>query len=113
MSLRDTILTAEDRRSKVIDVDAWDVKVLVKGMSARQRGEMVESVGDDKMYLTTDIVLRLALDPDTGGRIFQDADRDALADKDGGTLDMIAKEILGLSGVDIDEAEEQVDSDPT
>jgi len=110
--LRDTILDAQDLREEVVDVPEWGVKILLMGMSARQRGLMVESVGD-KMFLTTDVVLTLARDPETREPIFDKADRDALAEKSGGVLDRLAQKVLELSGVDVGAAETEVAADPT
>lgn len=110
--LRDAILAAKDLREETVDVPEWGVKVTLVGMSAMERGRMVEAV-TDKMYLTTDIVLNMARHPETGEPLFDKADRDALAGKSGGVLDRLAQKVLELSGVDVGQAEKEVAADPT
>ena len=112
MSLRDTILEADDRRSEIVDIPEWGVKVLVKSMSAKQRGQMVEMV-KDKSMVAVDICLALVLDPDTGDRVFDPADRDALASKNGDIIDRLAQQVLRISGVDVGAAQEEIEADPT
>ena len=113
MSLRDDILNARDLREETITIPEWgDTTILCRGMSAKQRGEMIERVSD-RMWLTTDIVLQLALDPETRLPIFDPADRDSLSAKSGDVLDRIAQKIIELSGVDVEAKEEEIGADPT
>ena len=116
MSLRDTILTADDLKESVEDVPEWDAKILLKGMTGRERIRLVERVsatGPDREFMYSDILIATALDPETGEKVFDPADREALADKSGGVLERLALKVLELSGVSIDDAEKEVAEDPT
>jgi len=114
MSLRDTILTAEDLQSTTVDVPEWGVTVLLRGMTGKQRMQLVDQVAaKDKSYMYSDILIALALDPDTGKPIFDKADREALSAKSGGVLERLALEVMRISGVSVDEAEVEVETDPT
>ena len=116
MSLRDTILTADDLQESVEDVPEWGVKILFKGMTGRERIRLVErvsSTGPDREFMYSDILIATALDPETGKPVFDPADREALADKAGGVLERLAAKVMELSGVDLDEAEKEVAEDPT
>jgi len=93
MSLRDTILTADDLEESVEDVPEWDVKILLS------------------MY--SDILIATALDPETQDLVFDPADREALAGKAGGVLERLALKVMKLSGVSVEDAEEEIVADPT
>ena len=44
---------------------------------------------------------------------FEKADREALSNKSGGVLERLAQEVIRISGVSVDEAEVEVEADPT
>lgn len=116
MSLRDTILSADDLEESVEDVPEWDVKILFRGMTGRQRIRLVERVsatGPDREFMYADILIATALDPETGEQVFDPADREALTGKAGGVLERLALIVMKLSKVSIDDAEADVDADPT
>ncbi len=114
MSLRDTILGANDLEETTLDVPEWDVKVLLRAMTGKQRMQLVDQVGaKDKSYMYSDILIALALDPETKKPIFEKADREALSNKSGGVLERLAQEVIRISGVSVDEAEVEVEADPT
>lgn len=114
MSLRDTILDADDIRTSDLEIPEWGVTVRVKGMSGRERMRLVEATqAKTREHFYSDILISLVVDPDTGEKIFDPADRDRLADKSGAALERIAQEAIRLSGVSVDEAEERINADPT
>ena len=113
MSLRDTILTANDLDESIEDVPEWGVKVTMRGMTAKQRIELVDRAPKDKGYMYSDILIELAHDPETGDQIFEKADREALSGKSGGVQERLALVALTLSGVSTDDAEDEVAEDPT
>ena len=115
MSLRDKILTANDLDEEIMDVPEWDAKVLLIGMTGKQRIVLVDKAsGGDKGYMYADILLAIARDPDTRELIFDPADREALADKSGGVQERLALKVLQLSGVSTgDDDETEVADDPT
>jgi len=111
MSLRDKVRAADDRKTEIIDVPEWDVKIKIVEMSGRQRGEMVDRV-QDKKYMYADVLIALAVDPDTEEPAFDPADRDWLADKSGAVLDRVASAIIKLSGISVEEAEKELEANP-
>ena len=116
MSLRDTILTADDLEESVEDVPEWDVKILLRGMTGKQRIRLVERVsakGPDREFMYSDILIATALDPETQDLVFDPADREALAGKAGGVLERLALKVMKLSGVSVEDAEEEIQADPT
>ena len=118
MSLRDTILSADDLKESTEDVPEWGVKILLRGMTGRERVLYVESAGDRREFMYSDILIATALNPEPNDqgkheRVFDPADREALADKSGGVLERLALEAMKLSGVSIEDAEKEVDEDPT
>ena len=113
MSLRDTILSADDLKESIEDVPEWGVKILLRGMTGRQRVLYVESAGDRREFMYSDILIATAYDPETGKPVFDPADREALAEKSGGVLERLALKAMKLSGVSLEDAEKEVDEDPT
>ena len=115
MSLRDTILGANDLQETVETVPEWDdVKILLRGMTGKQRIELVDKAGSDRSHMYADILIATAVDPDTDKRVFDRADRDPLMDKSGAVLERLALIVIqDLSGVSVDEAEKEVAADPT
>lgn len=115
MTLRETILQADDIEEAVIEVPEWDdVKITLRSLTGKERVQLYEGVtGKQKVFMYADILIATARDPETGEPVFDPADREALAEKSGNVLDRLASEVLGLSGLDSDEAEAEVETDPT
>ena len=120
VSLRDTrtrreqALSADDLGESVVDVPEWGIDVLLRGMTGKERMRYVESSkGRDREYMYSDILIATAYDPDSGEKMFDDADREALSEKSGLVLERLALKIMADSGVDLDEAEDEVAADPT
>ena len=113
MSLRDTILNADDLGETIVDVAEWDVKVLIRGMDGIQRTKVQKIATSGDVYANADIMILVALDPDTEKPIFDKADREALAGKSGAAVEQVVLEAIRLSGTSIDEAEKEVEADPT
>ena len=113
MSLRDTILGADDLEESVMVIDEWDVTILLKGMSAGQRVKVRALMKTETPESYADILILALLDPDTKKPVFDPADRDALAQKSGAVLERIALEWVRISGPTDEEAEQEVEADPT
>ena len=115
MTLRETILQADDIEEAVIEVPEWDdVKITLRSLTGKERVQLYEGVtGKQKVFMYADILIATARDPETTDPVFDPADREALAEKSGIVLDRLAAEVLGLSGLDSDEAEAEVETDPT
>jgi len=103
--LREQILSAKDIDEKTIRIPQWKAKVLVKGMSAKQRYRLFQvctksdddEVDVEKMAIYT--VIYCAHDPASGKPIFIEDDYDALSAKSGGAIDTITALANELSGV--------------
>lgn len=108
--LRSKILAANDIRSEVVEIPEWDVSVEVRSMTAADRARIIElaaaedgRVGVGAMYLET--VLVSVYDPETGERLFGDADRDAVMGKSAAAIDRLATIGMRLSGIDTEAQE--------
>jgi hypothetical protein len=113
MSLRDTILGADDLEELTMDIPEWDVTILLKGMSAGQRVRVRKLMKTETPESYADILILALLDPDTKKTVFDPADRDALAAKSGAVLERIALEWVRISGPTDEEAEAEIEADPT
>jgi len=113
MSLRDTILGADDLGEKVVHVDEWDVDILVRGMDGVERTRVQKIATSQDVYANADILILIARDPETGDKIFDPADREALAGKSGAAVEHVVLEAIRMSGATIDEAKTEVEADPT
>lgn len=115
MSLRDKILAARDLKAELMEIPEWGVSVEVRGMSADARAEFMQSsfenglTGEDvdqtKMVLSMisifpKFVRDGVYDPETGLRVFEEGDLDALKAKNGEVLQRIAFKVIELSGLD-------------
>jgi hypothetical protein len=112
MSLREKILAAEDIESEMLEVPEWDCTVEVRGMNGADRSRILESAAaseDGKisignMYVET--VIASTYDPETGERIFTNADRDVLMSKSAAAIDKIATVGMRLSAMDTKAADD-------
>lgn len=110
--LRATILANREMPSETIDVPEWgdDTKVKVVGLNARQRLNLMRDCivyGDDgqptgqtdlaRMFLV--LVVQCARDPETGERIFTDADEEALGETAGKGIETVSQVAAKLSGL--------------
>lgn len=104
LSLRDRILSAKDIKSEAVTIDEWDVTLEVRGMTGKQRARLLQSSMKkdgspdlEKMYPA--LVILCTYDPETGERVFEDADRDGIGDKSGRAQEIIAQAAMRLSGL--------------
>lgn len=107
MSLRDSILSAGDIRSETVTVPEWGVTVVVKSMNGAERGAFMSTFADqsgrvDLGTAIADVIINTVHDPETGGRVFEASDRDALNMKSGAALERLAEVGLRLSGLTAD-----------
>jgi hypothetical protein len=117
MNLRDKILLAKDIESELVEIPQWDVIIEVKGLNGKQRSLLLQdTMGDagklDLVKLYPQLVVRSCFDPDTGERIFTDADCDAIAEKSGAVQEIIGAVAMRLSGLDGKTAEKNSDATP-
>lgn len=113
-SIRERILRKNDRASESLPIPEWDVTVEVRSMSAKLRNKYIETVvehGLDKdsdpakagaimLPLLPEFVLESVYDPETGDKVFQPTDLEALLEKDGAVIERIATKVIALSKLD-------------
>lgn len=103
--LRSAIFEKQDRAEEVVEVEEWDVEVLLRAFSARQRATYLAMRQDNtnaEFYQRTywDTVQQCCCHPITRKQIFKAADRDSFMDeKDGAVVERLAMLILKLSKI--------------
>ena len=118
--LRDALLNAQDIQSEIVDVPQWGVKIEVRGMTGKARANFLRSVTvkdgqTDMERFYPQLIIGTAHDPETGEPVFTLADREALNEKSGAALEVLAQAAMRLSGLisaDIVETEASLDETP-
>lgn len=111
---KEQILAADDIPSQEVEVPEWGGKVLVRGLSAAERGafteEIIDQRGKKNIVKLQDIQVRICAlairEPATGKRMFDDNDLRALARKSAAALQHVfevAQRLSGLSNEDVEE----------
>lgn len=105
MNLKERILTAEDIGSEILDVPEWGVKIEIRSMTGAERGEVMRqwsnedgSINYIKFYPA--VVTACCFDPETGERVFDLGDAEAINAKSSAVLEKIAAVGMRLSGLD-------------
>lgn len=115
--LRKTILEAADLEVEIVDVPEWNAKVEIRSLSGKERATLLSRAskadgGVDLVRWFPDLVIATAHDPETGDKIFEQADRDALNAKNGAVvsrLATVAQRLAGMLESDIEEAKKDFD----
>lgn len=107
MNLRDKIFNTQDIQEELVPVKAWDVTILVKGLSGTERAKIMNqsikvqgktaSMDFEKLY--PELIIMTSYDPDTKQRIFEPTDRELLNSKSGAVLEQLAQVAIKLSGL--------------
>lgn len=116
MSLRDSILAADDLERREVTIDGWGFPVFVRVISGRERQQLVEKWGDVKddeaaMQDLLPFVCALCLVDDGGGRPFdptEQVDIDLLKGKGARQLEAIYHAAMQLNGMEDDAIDEAV-----
>lgn len=103
--LRDKILNADDQRAVTVDCPEWGCTLQVRSLTGAQRASFMESAFDletgqpdfAKLYPT--LIIQTCYDPDSGDRVFEATDRDALNTKNAAVTERLAKAAMELSGL--------------
>ena len=105
MSLRETILTADDIPSEKVTIKEWGVDVLVRGMSAGDRITLMQNAYDQSTgqvnmaAVYPDVVVSCLIDPATNQPVFTAEDKSLLMSKSSAAIEQIASVGLRLSGI--------------
>lgn len=114
MSLRDTILQAQDIQQETINVPEWGTSVIVRGMTAGERDDFEASWFTDGpsgkamrnlVNVRARMCVRCIVD-EQGNRVFSDSDADALGKKSGKAMDRVYSSASRLSGLGAKDVEE-------
>ncbi len=110
---KEQILSAEDRKTKEVEVPEWGGNVLISELTAEDRdrfeAEFVDSKskkGENPLFNIRARLAALTIVDENGNRLFNDADIKALGKKSGSCLDKIfavAQKINGIGNNDIEE----------
>src|SRR2546430_3760581 len=95
--LRQKILDAKDEREELVHIPEWDVDVLIRTMTVRDRAKWGAS---DSGSAGVNLAILCTYDPVSRERIFFGTDRDALLEKSSAPLDRICDVALRLNGLD-------------
>jgi|APCry1669192969_1035441.scaffolds.fasta_scaffold02172_2 hypothetical protein len=109
-NLAQQIFAVDDIESELLEIAQWNVTVLVKSMTAKDRARMigrsVQANGNfDLEEVLPDLVIHCTFDPETGERVFTPADREMLMSKAASAIELIATVAMRLSGMDEDAIE--------
>jgi hypothetical protein len=110
---RDQIMAAQDIETVEVDVPSWGGSVLVRGMTAAERGKymaaMMEQRGKHQIVRVQEAQVRLCamcmVDAE-GKRLFGDGDVPALASKAAAALQPVYEAAARLSGLTDEDVEE-------
>lgn len=110
--LRKQILDFDDSSSETVQIPQWGgVKVEVRSLTAGQRGRLLKVCTDEETgeidagKLSIHLTIATAHDPETGERIFQPDDYDALGEKAPKAIEAIMDVAARLSALTEEEVE--------
>ena len=109
MDIRAKILAAQDIPTETVTIPEWDVTLLVKGMSAGHRIDLMQTAYDvntgqvNMSIVYPDVAVACAFDPETGEPVFTVDDKDAILSKSSAAVEKLANVGLRLSGIGKDE----------
>ena len=103
MSMRETIFATNDIVSESVDVPEWGIKIEVRGMTGADRTRLLDAAVDsggkvNLQVIYPEIVINSCFDPETGEKVFEPGDRDALLTKSAQAIDRLAQVGMRLSG---------------
>lgn len=104
VALRERILASDDLTSESVEVPQWNVTVEVRSMTGRTRSRLLKKAVQedgtlDLERLYPELVIATAHDPETGTPLFNADDQDALLEKNGAALEVIAQAAMRVSGI--------------
>jgi hypothetical protein len=113
--LRSKVLNAKDIKVEALPVAAWDCTLELRGLTGAERASLVtratirETVNGaevervDSATLNPLLVIASCFDPETGEKVFEDADAEAINNKSAGALDLVTTAVLRINGMSKDE----------
>lgn len=118
MSLRSKILELKDIAQETVFIEKWGVEILIKEMNGATRAKLMKaalvtegkgrnqktSVDFEKIY--PDLVVTCCYDPETGDKLFEPTDKEAVMQKSGSAIEQIALAVMKVNKLSQDEEEE-------
>lgn len=103
--LRDKILNSHDIQHEIVEIPEWGCSLLVKSMTGKERSLLFSTAIDAKGKFDFEkaypvILIASVYDPETGEKVFGQADMDLLNTKNAAAMERIAKVAMRLSGLD-------------
>lgn len=112
MSVRDKILAIQnDTPSELVKIEEWDVEVLVRGFTLGAKDDFLAAIIDpetrqaDLRAFTSGVLVGTAFDPESGAKLFTEADIPVLKQKSAAIIQRLVDVGTRLSGLS-DEAVE-------
>ena len=104
MTLREQILSANDRREEKVAVSEWgNAELLIIGQTAATRARWLQTaIVDGKLDLSrvyADLLIACAHDPETRLPVFEETDREALNQKSGAALELVAQAAIRVNAL--------------
>ena len=113
---KEQILAAQDLETETVDVPQWGGSVLVRSLTARERGQLISSIVDQRAggrtLKLTEVQVRtcaMAIVDAAGNRMFGEEDIAKLGRKSAGALQIVFEVAQRLSGLSDDQVEELVE----
>jgi hypothetical protein len=110
---KDQILAAQDLETETVEVPQWGGSVMVRSLTARERGQLISSIVDQRAggrtLKLTEIQVRtcaMAIVDAQGNRMFEEADIAKLSRKSASALQVVFEVAQRLSGLSDDQVEE-------
>ena len=102
---REDILNAKDIKDTEVEVPEWGGTVLVRTLTGAQRAAVLDgAMGEDGKVSSLELYPRLivagCVEPE-----FSKADVEALNEKSASAIEVVAKAIMGISGISKDDVE--------
>lgn len=104
MSLRDRILSSQDIKSNIVHVEAWEVDIDIRTITAVERSRLVASctkedgnIDMEKMYPM--LIVSAVFDPETGEKVFSAEDMELIQNKSASAVEFVAQKVMELSGM--------------
>lgn len=105
VSIRELIFSKHDIPTEQVEVPEWGITLEVRGMTGEDRIRIIARATDTETGMANlqmvypEIVIACTYDPETGERVFEDGDRDALMSKSAQAIDRLANPGMTLSGL--------------
>ncbi len=102
--LRDKVFLAQDIAKELVSVPEWGVEIEVRTMTALERSALLGAAYDengrpDLTRIYPELLIAACYDPQSGEKVFEPADRDALNGKSGAALERVAQVAVRLAGL--------------